>query len=501
MSEDSVTKSSTLEAAATTSQSRGWFLVICGFLAEALAIGGRSLFLVVLLVWDSGSDNSVHWTRSELSGLMALVHSCQGLSTPLSGYLIDKFPAHRVIAIAVIFLAACYLLTAFLRHKWEAWFVYGALTGVAFGCINLNVFSSAIVRAMPDHRRGLAVGISTSGGTFGQLVLVPLFSSLQVRFGWRSCFAGLAATTAILSPLSWFLLRLQSVPSSTSPPPTAEHAYIHIDEPEQQKCNGGEIELAPSRAEEAPHLLSEEERHSLHANLTDAALTGTFLNEAWSILREYRFQELAAAFFICGVTTTGFLEAHMVAFVVDQNYSENTGTSAFAVLSACNGFAIVAAGYLTDILNEYYLLASIFFLRGLCYLMLAYAVPRDPVYLWIFSACFGIVDYSVVPPMVALCQKRFPRLVGAAMGILLLLHSIGAAIGSALGGVAYDELGSYHVAILGCAGVCIITGISLYGFADERHALKKNSKRDSGGECKSEPVADDDSTDHAIAVA
>lgn len=64
-------------------EAQGWLIVCCGFFVEALAMGGRSLFIVVLLIFEK--DPVMHWTRSELSTLMACVHICSGISTPLSG--------------------------------------------------------------------------------------------------------------------------------------------------------------------------------------------------------------------------------------------------------------------------------------------------------------------------------------------------------------------------------------------------------------------------------
>jgi hypothetical protein len=64
-------------------EAQGWLIVCCGFFVEALAMGGRSLFLVVLLIFEK--DPVMHWTRRELSALMACVHVCNGISTPMSG--------------------------------------------------------------------------------------------------------------------------------------------------------------------------------------------------------------------------------------------------------------------------------------------------------------------------------------------------------------------------------------------------------------------------------
>jgi len=89
-------------------------------------------------------------------------------------------------------------------------------------------------------------------------------------------------------------------------------------------------------------------------------------------------------------------------------------------------------------------------------------VPEISIFLWIFPVYFGIVGYSVVPPTIALCQNYFPLLVESAMGIPLLLHSLGAALGSALGEYIFNTLGYYFVALLGCAALCFMTECTLY---------------------------------------
>ena len=419
-------------------------------------------------------------------------HSPQHTLLPLpAGYFIDKLPAHGVITLSVLYLASCYFLTAFIRQKWQMWLVYGVMTGTAFGWMNLNVFSSAIVRVMPPKRSGLAVGTSTSGSAFGQVVLVPLFAVMEGRYGWRPCFSALAGMTAVVAFPCYFFLQQPETP------PTDAEAAAKADKEQQLGIadESGEVALGvdseysvvpsgPVAAEEVKAGRDEEEEVELTAPATawDAhmqvstsgplkapnATTSlskqptTWKEDLKHVMSEWRFYGLALAFFVCGTTTTGFLESHMVAYAVDKNYTKEIGASAFSVLSACNGAAMVGAGYLSDKYNPYHLLAAIFFLRGLCYLMLIYAVPESSTYLWLFAVCFGIVDYSVVPPTITLCQKYFPKLVGTAMGFLLLLHSLGAALGSALGGLIYDKLGSYFVALLGCAVACLLTGCTLY---------------------------------------
>ena len=55
----------------------------------------------------------------------------------------------------------------------------------------------------------------------------------------------------------------------------------------------------------------------------------------------------------------------MVAYSVDVKYTKEIGASAFSVLSACNGAAMVVAGLLSDMYSPSHLLAGMFVLRGL----------------------------------------------------------------------------------------------------------------------------------------
>lgn len=155
-----------------------------------------------------------------------------------------------------------------------------------------------------------------------------------------------------------------------------------------------------------------------------------------------------------------------MAYLKDQSYTLESGSAAFSLLSACNGVAIIISGFLSDKMSKYYLLSIIFIGRGMTLLILAYIVSiPEPHYkswsIWLFSVFFGIFDYSVIPPTVGLCEEHFPKLVGIAMGILLLLHSLGAALGSGLSGRIYDEYGTYKNVIIILSFTCFIAGGSL----------------------------------------
>lgn len=292
----------------------GWLIVLAGFLTEGFAIGGRSLFLVVILIWEQ--DTEINWSRTELSTLMALVHTFNGLSTPISGYLVDIYRPNRIIAIAIFFLSCCYITTSFIINKWQTYLIYGALTGTSFGAVNLNVFSSAILKLIPIKRKGLAIGIMSSGSTFGQFALVPCFVYFNKLYNWRKCFFVLGILTMTLAfPVLYLLADADydaddDVKMSKVVDNINTDTYIDLDE---GTCTKVQVQVQETTGKtiagmEEPNLVKVqvniETDHKEH-NPT------TFWKDSYTIIQEPKFLLLAMSFFICGITTTGFIESHL----------------------------------------------------------------------------------------------------------------------------------------------------------------------------------------------
>ena len=110
----------------------------------------------------------------------------------------------------------------------------------------------------------------------------------------------------------------------------------------------------------------------------------------------------------------------------------------------------ILAGYLTDRYSRPAILAAIFGVRALAYLLLLSTSSQAS--LLAFSMLFGLVDYSVVPPTVSLVGSHIGQhSVGLAMGFLLMWHSLAASVGALMGGALFDASGSYADAIVVCA--------------------------------------------------
>ncbi len=432
---------------------RAWFIILTIFAVDALSLGARSLFLVMILQWET----DLNWNRENLGGLIAVVHIFNGLFTPIAGHLIDKYFKGKeeiIMSLALFYLALCFLCTALLTAAWQVWFVYGFMSGIAYGLLNLNTFSVAIIRSVPVSKIGIAVGIGTSGSTAGQLALVPLFAYLNRIYGWRQCYFALAVCAFMLIIPTLVFIKQPSVSGTTNIDLEIEITEkktviitndITCDFDNDNNSNNNQVVVIDDDIQKE----SENEK---------------MINSIISLFRIPQYWILIFAFVACGVTTTGFIETHFIALQIQRGENnESIAALAFSILSATNGLSMIITGYLVDIYNRHYLLSGIFLFRGLCYLLLLLPISfRDNrIIFFIFAPLFGLVDYSVVPPIVSLV-KSFggDSLVGLGVGILLLFHSFGAAAGSSIGGYIFYSTGNYSIALYLCLSLCFAASIA-----------------------------------------
>jgi predicted MFS family arabinose efflux permease len=117
----------------------------------------------------------------------------------------------------------------------------------------------------------------------------------------------------------------------------------------------------------------------------------------------------------------------------------------------------IASGYLTDRFNPRVLLAIYYSLRGVGLVMLP-GMLSDSLHPSIigFVVVYGLDWVATVPPTVALCRDAFGTSGTIVFGWVFASHQLGAAVGSAVAGVLRDETGSYTIAWLGAAGLCLV---------------------------------------------
>ena len=257
----------------------------------------------------------------------------------------------------------------------------------------------------------------------GQLVLVPTSLVLIGAFGWRGTMLALGAFSALLVfPLLLWLLR--------SSPSVGLGPYGSLDEPKS--------------AGESP---------APNVDVSETSMKVVFSSRA--------FWGLALPFFICGITTTGMIDTHLVPFAHDHGFSTEVAGTAVALLAAFNIFGTLLSGPLADRFDNRHILGALYFVRALSLFFLL-AVDR-PELLFAFGTLFGFVDFAVLAPVNVLTSRYFSgQSLGFMFGVLSLCHQVGSAVGAFVPGLLYTLTGSYTVSfVIAACGLLVGSALSV----------------------------------------
>jgi MFS family permease len=396
----------------TRSQFYGWLVVGLCFLALSLSFSARSVLGLTMpfLEADLGSSRSFVST----GGAIALV--LMAVIAPVAGNLVDQFGPRILLSAGLVAVGIGMVLTAGVTEPWQFILAFSLVAGLGFGVAATHVVST-VVSLQFERNRGLAVGIATSGSTAGQLLVIPLLASVLATTGWRWSYLALGLASLALIPVVLVLIRRQ---------------------------RSGDAAAASRQAAEP---------------------LGRRLSFLW---RSPVFHLLFWSFTICGFTTSGVIETHLLPYAAACGFPPLASATAYGVLSAVNLGGMMLAGYLADRVNRPLLLGAIYILRGLSFILLMF-VANDLSLLFIFAVAFGLFDYSTLPVTASLVASHLGlRIMGLAMGFLSAGHSLGAAAGAFLGGYLFDLFARYSWVWVASVILAIIAGLLVFAIRETR---------------------------------
>ncbi len=178
------------------------------------------------------------------------------------------------------------------------------------------------------------------------------------------------------------------------------------------------------------------------------------------IVRQPAFHLLFWSFLICGFTTTGVIETHLLPFASFCGFPPIPSATAYGLLSLVNLVGMIAAGWLTDRVNRPMLLATIYGLRALTFVLLGSLPGTSIEMLFLFAVLFGAVDYSTVPVTASLVASHVGiKMMGLAMGLISAGHAIGGAMGAFAGGYIFTATANYDLVWNGSIWLAVGAGL------------------------------------------
>jgi MFS family permease len=384
-------------------------------LVTAGAIGGPAVLLISL-------QKEFGWTTSEISSAFAIRLVLFGLMGPFAAALMNKFGVRRMILTSLSLIALGLLASLAMTTVWQLILLWGIVLGFGTG-MTAMVLGATVATRWFTARRGLVIGFLTASSATGQLVFIPLLIHIADSMGWRwsvgllCCMLGVAAIAVIAL--------MRDRPADVGLVPFGD---------------SGEIVNAP-------------------AALATTSIAAAAVNALKAAARTRVFWILFATFFICGVSTNGLIQPHLIPFCLDFGIPEQTSGYLLAMMGIFDFIGTVASGWLSDRYDNRWLLFWYYGLRGLSLLYLP-ASDFSFYGLSMFAMFYGLDWIATVPPTVKLTAERFGReRANLVFGWVFAGHQLGAACAAYGAGLARTELQTYLPAFLTAGALCLVAAV------------------------------------------
>lgn len=365
---------------------RAWIMIAASAAIVTLAMGVRQSFGLYL----TPMTMELGVSRQTFGFILALQNLLFGVVQPFVGAYADKHGAGRVLIIGALVYIAGMVISAFASGALGLGIGFGALVGMAMSGVTFVVTMGVVGKMVPAHKRTLAFGIITAGGSLGQFFVVPLAQGLIDAYGWRSSLNLLAVMLILIVPLAFGLMGRRGDKAA------------------------------------APHA-------GLPLNL---ALKQAFADKSWWLL--------SSGYFVCGFHVA-FVGIHFPAYISDQGLSPSIGATGLALIGLFNILGSWMWGAWGGKYSKKHLLAALYALRGVA-IIIFLLVPLSPLSALVFASTFGFLWLGTVPLTNGLVAQIYGlRNLTALTGIVYLGHQIGAFLGAWLGGLLFDMTGSYNL--------------------------------------------------------
>ncbi|MCC2098021.1 MAG: MFS transporter [Hyphomicrobiales bacterium] len=331
------------------------------------------------------------WAVQTMSLALAIQALIYGLSAPFIGALADRFGTIKVLGFAGLLYGFGIFMMSQSTTPAAMIFSAGFIGGVGSAGCALSLVLAIASRVAPEEKRSLWLGLITSGGTGGQLVLVPLGAKIMEYHGWYPAMVSLAAVVMLILPLAFLI-----------------------------KYSSGDI------------LTNKKDERGLKQALLEAK-------------EHHGFWLLAMGFFTCGFQVQ-YINAHLPGYLQDQGMQPIVAATAISVIGVFNVIGTSLSGWLGGRYRKKYLLASLYLGRSVIFVVFLLA-PLSPTSVYIFAAAIGTLWLATVPLTSGIVLGMFgSRYMATLYGIVFFFHQVGSFTSVWIGGIVRDTTGNYMVA-------------------------------------------------------
>ena len=393
-----------------------WVVLIVVFVAMLSAVGVRAAPGVMIVPLQ----RAFGWDSATISGAVSINIILMGLLGPFLTGLMQIVGMKRTMMGCLIILMTGTGMSFFMTEPWQLFLTWGLMVGIGSGGAAVGM-AGAVANRWFAQRTGLAMGLLTSANAAGQLIFLPLLAVMADRYGWQGVSIGVTVGIAAVLPLVWMLL-------PESPAKVGLPAY------------GSTVVRAPE----------------ISAGGNPVSVAFGALSRA---SKSMDFWLLCVTFGICGLSTNGLINTHMIAYCSDNGIATFDGASILAVIGVFSLIGSAASGWLCDRYSPRVLLFWYYGLRGLSLVIIPFT-SFDSVSLAVFAIFYGLDWVATGPATFALTNEVFGRRdAPVVMSWVFAAHQVGGALAAFGAGAVRDVAGSYLLAFLASGLACLAASL------------------------------------------
>jgi sugar phosphate permease len=385
------------------------------FLSAGLGFYSLGVFIVPF-------EKEFGWSRGQVSVAISMATIMSGLMGPVVGSAVERFGPRAVLAVAATGMGICFAL---LGLTWSIYYLYAMFVVMAVWRAGMMLVPvSHVVVNWFERRRGLAMGVATTGIGFGGLVMAPLCKVMITAVGWRWTF-GLMGMVIIAVALPLILLVIRQRPSDLGLVPD------------------GDVTIADeSGMNPAPRRRANADGRKWRMG---------------EVIRTRPFVLITAAISL-GFASIGAVLLHTSPFMEDRGLAPEVAGLILGLVAGMGVLGKIGSGYLADRIQPRLVLAGVFLMEaaGLAALVSTESVVGVAIFVLVFGYSMGSV--VALQPLVVVHYFGLGSL-AMILGAMTAFSSIFMAAGPVFAGFMYDLLESYTLAYL------VFIGVDLLAFA------------------------------------
>jgi MFS family permease len=374
----------------------GWVIVAAGTLMMSICYGLMFSYGVFFKPLAEYFD----WDRSSLSIIYSAALMIRGGISIGTGWLADKYGARKLMVFCGAMISLGLILSSQVQTLWQFFITYALIE--ALGLSGAFGVASAMAARWFTKRRGLALGIVSSGGGIGALLIVPVTERLVDAVDWSMAFIISGVIAGALTIAAALFLRM--------PPENASSNTGY--------SNSKKTVVKPS-----------------HSDLT--------LSQAIRNPRVILVTIIFTLFLFC----IQMIMLHLINYATDIGIDSLVAASFVSIIGASSIAGRLMMGAGADKIGIHNTLLISIAMVVLAMLILTFA---DAMWaLFLFAVIFGFAyggEITQIPLFMSRCcgTKDMASLVG----MVLFIGNIGGALGPWVGGKVFDVTADYQWAFI-----------------------------------------------------